>query len=83
MNEVPTTRMKKPTTTLVNEVSAKQRVKTTNTANQQLMSKEVFIPIITKFEREKIVLLYKEETGSADLNDKSSLSKYNNKYNLY
>ena len=35
----------------------------------------------TKFRRERIIPLYKDETWSADLIDKSSLSKYNNNYN--
>ena len=47
---------------------------------QQLLAKEVFSPQITKFRRERITPLYKDETCSADLIDKSSLSKYNNNY---
>ena len=47
---------------------------------QHLLAKEVFIPQITKFRREKVIPLYKDETWSADLIDKSSLSKYNNNY---
>ena len=47
---------------------------------QQLLAKEVFNPQITKFRRERIIPLYKDETWSADLIDKSSLSKYNNNY---
>ena len=47
---------------------------------QQLLAKEVFSPQITKFRRERIIQLYKDETWSADLIDKSSLSKYNNNY---
>ena len=47
---------------------------------QQLLPKEVFSPQITKFRREIIIPIYKEETWSADLIDKSSLSKYNNNY---
>ena len=47
---------------------------------QHLLAKEVFSPQITKFRRERIILLYKDETWSADLIDKSSLSKYNNNY---
>ena len=47
---------------------------------QQLIAKEVFSPQITKFRRERIILLYKEETWSADLINKSSLSKNNNIY---
>ena len=45
---------------------------------QQLFAKEVFSPEITKFRRESIIPLFKDETWSADLIDKSSLSKYNN-----
>ena len=44
---------------------------------QQLLAKEGFSPQITKFRRERIKPLYKDETWSADLIDKSSLSKYN------
>ena len=47
---------------------------------QQLLAKEVFILQITKFRRERIIPLYKDETWSADLIDKSSLSKYNINY---
>ena len=47
---------------------------------QQLLAKEVFSPRITKFRRERIIPIDKDETWSADLLDKSSLSKYNNKY---
>ena len=47
---------------------------------QQLLAEEVFSPQITKFRRERIISLYKDETWSADLIDKSSLSKYNNNY---
>ena len=50
---------------------------------QQLIAKEVFSPQITKFRREKIIQLYKDETWSADLIDKSSLSKYNNNYKFF
>ena len=47
---------------------------------QQQVAKEVFSPQITKFKRQRIIPLYKDETWSADLIDKSSLSKYNNNY---
>ena len=47
---------------------------------QHLLAKEVFSPQMTKFRRERIIPLYKDETWSADLIDKSSLSKYNNNY---
>ena len=45
---------------------------------QQQLAKEVFSPQITKFKRQRIIPLYKGEKWSADLIDKSSLSKYNN-----
>ena len=45
---------------------------------QQQLAKEVFSPRITKFRRQRIIPLYKDETWSADSIDKSSLSKYNN-----
>ena len=47
---------------------------------QQQLAKEKFSPQITKFKRQRIIPLYKDETWSADLIDKSSLSKYNNNY---
>ena len=47
---------------------------------QQQLAKEVSSPQITKFKRQRIIPLYKDETWSADLIDKSSLSKYNNNY---
>ena len=56
--------MKMLTTTLVNEISANRRVKpkTRIKAKQQLLSKEVFSPIITHFKRERFIPLYKNET---------------------
>ena len=54
----------------------------TTKAKQQLLAKEVFSPQITKFRRERIKPLYKDETWSADLYDKSSLIKYNNNYKI-
>ena len=47
---------------------------------QQLFAKEVFSPQITKFRRERIIPLHKDEKWSADLIDRLSLSKYNNNY---
>ena len=47
---------------------------------QQQLAKEVFSPQITKFRRQRIIQLYKDETWSADLIDESSSSKYNNNY---
>ena len=40
---------------------------------QQLLAKEVFSPQITKFKRQRIIPLYKDETWSADLIDKNHL----------
>ena len=48
--------------------------------HQHLLAKEVFSPQITKFRRERKIPFYKDETWSADIIDKSSLSKYNNNY---
>ena len=42
---------------------------------QQLLAKEMFSPQIARFRRERIIPLYKDETWSADLIDKSSLTK--------
>ena len=47
---------------------------------QHLIAKEVFSPQITKFRRERIIPLYIDEAWSADLFDKSSLTKHNNNY---
>ena len=47
---------------------------------QQLLAKEVFSPQITMFRKERIIPVYKDETWSVHLIDKSSLSKYNNNY---
>ena len=51
-----------------------------NVEKQQQLAKEVFSPQITKFKRQRVIPLYKDETWSADLIDKSSLSKYNYNY---
>ena len=45
---------------------------------QQQLAKEVFSPGITKFRRQRIIPLYKDETWSVDLIDKSSLHLYVN-----
>ena len=76
--------MSKLTTSLIGETirePASQMttsIKNVEKQQQQLLAKEVFSPQITKFRRERIIPLYKDETWSADLIDKSSLSKYNN-----
>ena len=49
-------------------------------SKQQLLAKKVFSLQITKFRRERIIPLYKDETWSADLIDNISLSKYYNNY---
>ena len=54
--------------------------KTIEKQQQQQLAKEVFGPQITKFRRERIIPLYKDETWSADLIDKSSLSNYNSNH---
>ena len=80
LTTMPTTMSRsKPTTTSIrtpSKMSKQDSIKT----KQQLPAKEVFSPQITKFRRERIIPLYKDETWSADLIDKSSLSKYNNNY---
>ena len=47
---------------------------------QQILAKEVISPQLTTFRRGRLLTLYKDESWSADLIDKSSLSKYNNNY---
>ena len=64
---------------MVNERSYDYIHKYTATTTQ-VLAKEVFSPQITKFRRERIVPLYKNETWSADLIDKSSSRKNNNFY---
>ena len=70
-------------TTSIREPASQMTIsinKTLEKQQQQQLAKEVFSPQITKFERQRIIPLYKDETWSADLIDKSSLSKYNNNY---
>ena len=79
---MPTTMsMSKPTTTSIRTPS-KMSKQDTNKTKQRLLAKEVVSPQITKFKRQRIIPLYKDETWSADLIDKSSLSKYNINYNF-
>ena len=66
--------IREPALQMTTSTSKQDTIKT----KQQLLAKEVFSPQITKFRRERIIPLYKDETWSADLIDKSSLSKYNN-----
>ena len=65
-----------PTTILVNEVSAEQRVKSTKRikTKQQLLAKEVSSHKI-EFRGEILISLNKDETWSADLIVQSSLGK--------
>ena len=88
-----TTSMSKLTTSLIREPALQigetirepasqmtTSIKNVEKQQQQLLAKEVFSPQITKFRRERVIPLYKDEIWSADLIDKSSLSKYNNNY---
>ena len=68
--------VKEPASQMTISTSKQDTIKT----KQQLLAKEVLSPQITKFRRERIIPLYKDETGSADLINKSSLCKYNNNY---
>ena len=69
-------------TTSIREPASQMTMSITKTLEKQQhqLAKEVFTPQITKFKRQRIIPLYKDETWSADLIDKSSLSKYNNNY---
>ena len=71
--------MSKLTNSLIGETMTTS-IKNVEKQQQQLLAKEVFSPQITKFRRQRIIPLYKDETWSADLIDKSSPSKYNNNY---
>ena len=78
-----TTSMSKSTTMSIRETAEPittsiMKQQDTFKTKQQLLAEEVFSPQITKFRRERIIPLYKDGTWSADLIDKSSLSKYNN-----
>ena len=86
-----TTSMSKLTTSLIREPSLQigetirepASLMTTSIKSvekQQLLAKEVFSPQITKFRRERIIPLYKDETWSADLIDKSFPTKCKNNY---
>ena len=68
--------IREPASQMTISTSKQDTIKT----KQQILAKEVFSPQITKFRRERIIPLYKDETWSADLIDKSSLSKHNNNY---
>ena len=49
----------------------KQQQQSTIKTKQQFLAKEVFSSQITKFRRERIIPLYKDETWSADLIEKT------------
>ena len=72
--------MSKLTTSLIGETMTTSIKNVEKQQQQQLLAKEVFSPQITKLRRQRKTPLYKDETWSADLIDKSSLSKYNNNY---
>ena len=61
---------------------AEKQQQSTIKTKQQLLDKEVFSPQITKFRRERIMPLYKDETRSADLVDKSTQYNNNSKFKL-
>ena len=61
-------------------VEKQQQKQGTIKTKQQLLAKEVFSPQKIKLRRERIIPLDKDETRSADLIDKYSLSKYNNTF---
>ena len=44
------------------------------------IAKEIFSPVIKKFQRIQIQTHYKDECWSIDLIDRSSLAKYNKNY---
>ena len=68
-------------TTSIREPASQMTMSINKTLEKQhQLAKVVFSPQITKFKRQRIIPLYKDETWSADLIDKSSLSKYNNNY---
>ena len=77
MSKLTTSLIGETMTTSIKNVDKQQQQQQ---QQQQQLAKEVFSPQITKFRRERIIPLYKDETWSADLTDKSSLSKYNNIY---
>ena len=71
--ETMTTSIREPASQMITSIKNVKK-------QQQLLAKEVFCRQITKFRRERVIPLFKDETWSADLIDKSSLSKYNNNY---
>ena len=47
------------------------------------ITKEIFSPVIKKFQRIQIQTHYKDECWSIDLIDRSSVSKYNKNYKFF
>ena len=47
------------------------------------IAKEIFSPVIKKFDCIKIIPHYKDECWSIDLIDRSSLAKYNKNYKFF
>ena len=50
---------------------------------KQQITKELFSPVIKKFQRIQIQTHYKDECWSIELFDRSSLSKYNKNYKFF
>ena len=73
-----TTSIREPAWLATSRARSQMTMSINKTIEKQQLAKEVFSPQITKFKRQRIIPLYKDETWSADLIDKSSLSKYNN-----
>ena len=59
--------MSKLTTSLIGETMITSIKNVEQQQQQHLLAKEVFSPQITKFRRERIIPLYKDETWSASL----------------
>ena len=49
---------------------------------KQKIAKDIFSPVIKKFDRIQIQTHYKDECWSIDLIDRFSLSKYNKNYKI-
>ena len=54
-----------------------------NERKEEIIAKEKFTPVIRKFQKIQIQPHYKNECWSIDLIDRSSLSKYNKKLQVY
>ena len=71
MSKAMTTSIREPVSQMTISTSKQDTIKT----KQQLIAKEVFSAQITKFRGQRIIPLFKDETWSVDLIDKSSLNK--------